>query len=330
MHLKGAIHAAAVLVGLLLWTRPAAGQSVSCSVKLVNPDGTCDFKTIQEAVNAIPERNTNPVVIRIAPGIYKERVLVQRGRDFLTLQGAGKQRSDVVLTGGADKVAVLKVNANDFRAENFTVENTAGQVGPQQALYGDGRRQVFENLLIKGWQDTLGCWNGQLAYFRKCEIWGSVDFIYSGGTAVFDECDLVQIRDSGGVYAAPSTPKNVTYGLVFLKCLLLKGPGVPSSSTTLNRPWFPDGATAFINCRMDEHVSVKGWSEWDGREKTARAAEYGSTHLDGTLIDLSKRAPWVKILSAEEAAQYTVSNVLGGWNPQSSPKSVSFSSQSKS
>jgi pectinesterase len=315
--------AAASFAAVFAWPELSSAETppTEPAVKWVKADGSGDFKSVQEAINAIPQHNTNPVLIKVAPGAYPGRILVPRGCDFITLQGAGKQRSDVVLTGGADKVAVLKVCANDFRAENFTVENTAGQVGPQQALYGDGKRQVFENLLIKGWQDTLGCWNGQLAYFHKCEIWGSVDFIYSGGTAVFNDCNIVQIRETGGVYAAPSTPKGVTYGLVFLNCRLVRAPGVPASSTTLDRPWFPDGATAFINCWMDDHVSAKGWSEWDGREKTARAAEYGSKRLDGTIIDLSRRAPWVKILTAQEAVHYTVTNVLGGWAPQSNPES---------
>jgi pectinesterase len=81
------------------------------------------------------------------------------------------------------------------------------------------------------------------------------------------------------------------------------------------RPWRADGQTAFINCTMDNHIPSKGWSEWDGREKTCRAVEYGSKKPDGTAIDLSKRAPWVKILTAREADDYSVTNVLSGWNP---------------
>ena len=34
---------------------------------------------------------------------------------------------------------------------------------------------------------------------------GSVDFIYSGGTAVFDRCDITQRREEGGPLTAPST-----------------------------------------------------------------------------------------------------------------------------
>jgi pectinesterase len=285
------------------------------TILTVAADGTGKFQTIQAAIDSIPDHDTNPCVIQIAPGRYAERVSVPRGKSFVTLRGLGKLRTDVIITGGADTIAVLKTSADDFRAENFTVENTAGQVGPQQALFSDGKRQVFENLLIQGWQDTLGSWNGNVAYFHNCEIRGSVDFIYSGGAAVFDRCDVIEIRESGGTLTAPSTPKAVEFGLVFLNCKLMKSPGVHANSTALMRPWRPDGQTAFINCTMDDHIPPKGWSEWDGREKTCRAAEYGSRNPDGSEVDLSKRASWVKILTAKEADAYSVTNILGGWNP---------------
>jgi pectinesterase len=284
----------------------------------VAADGTGDFKSIQAAVDSVPDGNSAPVLITIAPGRYAERVMVPREKKFVTLRGLGKARTGVILTDGAGKRGVLSVSGDDFRAENFTVENTAGPTaGPQMALFSDGKRQVFENLLVKGWQDTLGSWNGNMAYFHNCEIWGSVDFIYSGGTAVFDRCDIVQRRDVGGPIAAPSTPKEVAFGLVFLDCRLLKGPGVQAGSSTLMRPWRPDGHTAFINCRMDDHIAAEGWGKWDGRESTCRAVEFGSLTLAGKSIDLHQRAPWVKILTPEQAALYRITHLLDGWDPTS-------------
>ena len=306
----------AAFSGLVLLAATTASAQSAGRVITVAADSSSDFKTIQAAVDFVSSNNTAPVLINIAPGRYEERVTIPRGKNFLTLRGTGLTRTNVVITGSAGKWGVLSASANDFRAENFTVENTAGPTaGPQMALYCDGKRQRFENLLVKGWQDTLGSWNGNVAYFRNCEIWGSVDFIYSGGTAVFDRCDIVQIRDVGGPIAAPSTPKEVAFGLVFLDCRLLKGPGVKPASSTLMRPWREDGHTAFINCRMDDHISAKGWSEWDGREKTCRAVEFGSRTLSGEAIDLTARAAWVKVLTVEQAAACNVTNILGGWNP---------------
>ena len=308
--------AAGLLLSAVLAVAASRSSPAAETVVTVIAEGGGDFRTIQAAVDSIPDRNTNACVILVAPGRYAERVTVSRGRRFVTLRGMGRLAADVVIAGGTGRWGVVSVSADDFRAEKLTLENTAGpSAGAQMALFCDGKRQVFEDLVIKGWQDTLGSWNGNVAYFRNCEIRGSVDFIYSGGTALFDRCDIVQIRELGGPVAAPSTPKDVTYGLVFLNCRVKKLPAVAANSSTLMRPWRPDGQTAFINCVMDDHITAKGWSEWDGRENTCRAVEYGSRKPDGTAIDLSKRAPWAKILTAAEAAQYTVTNVLGGWNP---------------
>jgi pectinesterase len=301
----------AISAGIFCAADRSAGRTVT-----VNTDGSGDFNTIQAAMDSVPSSNASPCVIQIVPGRYAGRISVPRGKSFVTLCGMGKFREDVMISDGEGKWGVLSISADDFRAENLTVENTAGPAaGPQMALYCDGKRQVFESLLIKGWQDTLGSWNGNIACFHNCEIWGSVDFIYSGGTAVFERCDIVERRDVGGPIAAPSTPKELAYGLVFLNCTLRKAPEVAAGSSTLMRPWRPDGHTAFVNCAMGDHISAKGWDEWDGRQNTCRAVEYGSKTLDGTPIDLSKRASWVKVLTMEQASSYTVTNVLGGWNP---------------
>lgn len=305
------IRSALILTGVLLCGAAAEARTIS-----VRSDGSGDFSSLQAAMDSLTNQPPAPVTIAIAPGRYAERVNIPRSLQFLTVRGMGTNRAAVVLTDGAGKRGVLSVSADDFRAENFTIENTAGSTaGPQMALYCDGKRQVFDNVMIKGWQDTLGSWNGNIAYFRDCEIWGSVDFIYSGGTALFDRCNIVQIRTNGGPLTAPSTPKDVAVGLVFLECQLTKGPGVATNSTVLMRPWRDDGHSAFINCRMDDHITPKGWGEWDGREKTCRAVEFGSTTLKGEPIDLSRRAEWVKVFPPPSAAAYNVTNIFVGWNP---------------
>jgi pectinesterase len=147
------------------------------------------------------------------------------------------------------------------------------------------------------------------------EIRGSVDFIYSGGTAFFQSCNIKQMRSTGGVNTAPSTPQTVTYGFVFSGCTINRASGVADNNSTLMRPWRPYGQTAYINCTMDAHITAAGWSPWDGREATCRAAEYGSKTPAGASISLSSRSSWVVRLTAAQAATYSKSNVLGGWAP---------------
>jgi len=37
----------------------------------VSQDGSADFKTISEALNSIPPRNTMRVIVSISPGVYR-------------------------------------------------------------------------------------------------------------------------------------------------------------------------------------------------------------------------------------------------------------------
>ncbi|OAM87166.1 hypothetical protein AW736_24995, partial [Termitidicoccus mucosus] len=273
----------------------AAAPDLASRVITVAADGTGDFTTVQAALDQVPQNNTaaTPYTINIQPGFYYENLALRQNRGFVTLKGTGAARTDTVLSHGWCNVsgpmsAAFIAYVDDLRMENLTIENTAGETaGQQRALASVNKRLVFDNVLLKGWQDTLCLRDGSVSYFRDCEIWGSVDFIYDGGTALFDHCDLVTIRD-GTSPAAPSTNYNNPYGLVFLDCRLLKGRvatghpyDVTAGSCTLMRPWYPDGHTAYINCQLDDHISLKGWSEWDNRENTCRAIEIGSTLIAG-------------------------------------------------
>jgi pectinesterase len=270
------------------------------------------YTTIQAAVDAAISGDT----IQIANGTYNEQIVVGSAKSGLTLNG--ESQTGVIIQAGASQKP-LTIHGTDITVQYMTIQNTAGQnAGQQNAVYVDSKRIKFLRCYIKGWQDTLAIWDNATVYFSLCEVRGSVDFIYSGGAAFFDVCNIRQIRTSnpaGGVNAAPSTPSTITYGLVFNRCTICRASGVPDNSSTLMRPWGAYGETAYINCSMDSHITAKGWLEWGGRELTCRAAEYGTTTLSGATVDLSQRASWVKRLTSTEAAQYTKSNVLQGWNP---------------
>lgn len=268
------------------------------------------YATIQAAVNA----SASGDIIQIANGTYNEAVTIPSNKSNIRLIGASQ--TGVKLVVGSASQTALTINGTDVAVSTMTIENTAGATaGPALAVRINSQRVTFHRCYINGWQDTLGIWNGALAYFTYCEIRGSVDFIYSGGTAFFQTCNIRQIRSTGGPIAAPSTPQNIAYGFVFSGCTINRSSNVANNSTTLMRPWREYGQTAYINCAMDSHITAAGWSPWDGREATCRAAEYGSKTLSGTPISLTPRAPWVVRLTASQAAAYSKSNVLGGWNP---------------
>lgn len=166
-----------------------------------------------------------PVEIHIAPGIYHEHLDITE--PYITLVGAGADQT--VITGNLGGYEILEdglkrgtfrtqtvfVHTHDFTARDLTIENVAGPghiVGQAIALYADGDRLCFENVHLKGLQDTLftgplpakevepGGFRGPLEhapringrqYYHNCTIEGSIDFIFGSATAYFKECTLV-------------------------------------------------------------------------------------------------------------------------------------------
>ena len=51
---------------------------------VVAADGSGDFRTVQQAVDQIPDDNKQRVVIQIKPGVYKEQIRVSAGKRYVT------------------------------------------------------------------------------------------------------------------------------------------------------------------------------------------------------------------------------------------------------
>jgi pectinesterase len=58
--------------------------------KTVAADGSGDYKTVQAAFDAIPYNNKKPITIVIGEGIYKEKLLLDSTKNFVTVIGANK------------------------------------------------------------------------------------------------------------------------------------------------------------------------------------------------------------------------------------------------
>jgi pectinesterase len=180
-------------------------------------------------------------------------------------------------------------------------------------------RAVFRKCRFLGWQDTLRAdasrGGSGRQYYADCYIEGHVDFIYAGGTAVFDRCHI-HVKADGYITAA-STPESVPFGYVFLDCKITAGTAV-EKGFYLGRPWRPFAATAFVRCELPAQVRPEGWHNWGNatNELTARYAEYNNS---GPGANPASRAKWSRQLAVEQATGYTVANILkgtDGWNPQ--------------
>ena len=293
----------------------------------VSPDESNQFKTVQEAIAAAPTGSvTNPTIIHIKPGIYKELIYVQREKHFVRLVGEDAEKTvltynlNAKMTGvdgkpiGTFRTPSTLIDADDFSVENITFENSAGPVGQALAIRIDGDRVAFRNCRFLGWQDTILANRGR-HYFEKCYIAGHVDFIFGGATAFFEACHIHCL--SNGYVTAASTPEQQPFGFVFSSCRITgASPGV---KTYLGRPWRAYGSVMFLNTEMSAVVQLMGWNNWKdpAREKTARFGEFNSRGPGATP---EARVPWARQLTAAEAKAITVEKVLGGsdgWNPKS-------------
>ena len=292
---------------------------------VVAADGSAKYKTVQEAVMAVPAGTPDsPVIIRIKPGTYKELVYVQREKRFFRLVGEDAAKTVITydlnanlqgLDGkpiGTFRTPTVQIDADDFTAENITFENSAGPVGQALAIRVDGDRVVFRNCRFLGWQDTIFINRGR-QYFEDCYIEGHVDFIFGGATAFFERCHLHALRD--GYLTAASTPDNVPYGLVFRRGRISSAK--PAVKVYLGRPWRAFSAVTFIETEMSMAIRPEGWHNWNfpEREKTVRYAEFGST---GPGANESSRVKWARRLTKDEAKKLTPEKVLAGtdgWNP---------------
>ncbi|KAH7279422.1 hypothetical protein KP509_37G019000 [Ceratopteris richardii] len=171
-------------------------RNKNASTVVVDLKGSGNFTSIQKAIDSIPFGSKNPVYIIVNPGIYREKVVIPRTKDFITLQGHGRTNTMVVWNDTAASAtstylsASISVDAQYFVAMNISFQNSAPQPTPgaegQQAvaLRISGDNAVFYGCGFIGHQDTLYDQKGE-HYFRDCYIEGSIDFVFGNGRSMY-------------------------------------------------------------------------------------------------------------------------------------------------
>jgi pectinesterase len=322
------------------------------------------FATIGEALAAAPAGGTRPFRILVTRGRWREKLVIDRPNIHLV----GEDRSASVLSfdaaagmarpdgepWGTWGCASVTVRAPGFRAHNLTIENAFDYVGnlaaPKLEPIGPNGAQAVALMLdagadrcelhavdLHGHQDTLFVDAGR-SLFRACRITGSVDFVFGGGNALFERCELQSRfrpgKDRQGYVAVPCTPSAQAYGLTFMQCRLTREAQVPDASVALGRAWrpgraFPDGkygdpdavgAAVYLSCWMDAHIDTQGWDAMDYtardgarvmlQPEAARLFEYGSRG-PGARTSTTRRQ-----LAAARVTAYSRDRVLDGWRPK--------------
>lgn len=292
---------------------------------VVAQDGSGQYKTVQEAVNAVPDNDQMVTEIFVKKGIYKERIVIPINKINITLIGedvkntiltydnyAGKLDS-AGKTLGTSRSASFYVYGNGFTAKNITFENAAGPVGQALAISVIGDRAAFFNCRFLGFQDTIYTHgNGSRQYYSNCYIEGTTDFIFGAGTALFENCHIF-CKQGGRYITAASTLDTTKYGYVLLHCTITGN--APNNTFALGRPWRPHAKVVYLYCNLSSVIEDAGWDNWRNpeNEKTAYYAEYKNT---GPGNQPNKRVGWSHQLTDDEAKIYTKTLVLNGWEPK--------------
>lgn len=290
---------------------------------VVAKDGSGDFFTVQEAVDAAPDYcKQDETTIYIKDGIYEEKVTIPTNKQRLHL--IGQSASNTVITWndyakklgptgyemGTSATSTVFLYASDFLAENLTIANSSGEgkeIGQACAITVDADRAAFINCRFIANQDTIYTYGkGQRQYFRNCWIEGTTDFIFGASTCWFEECTILSKKNS--YVTAASTPEWEKFGYVFNNCRLIHNED--AVKVYLGRPWRSFAKTVFINCELGDHIVREGWHNWDKpyAEKTTFYAEYGSKGPGAA--SKAERVKWSHFLREKDLVEYTPENVL--------------------
>ncbi|MGH9491598.1 MAG: pectinesterase family protein, partial [Terriglobales bacterium] len=156
-------------------------------------------------------------------------------------------------------------------------------------------------------------------YFDRCWIAGNVDFIFGGGRAWFERCQIRARAHSIVLVTAQSKryPAEDS-GFVFDRCRLTAAPG--ARRIFLGRPWRRWAWVAWLRCWLPAQLAPAGWREWrHGGRASLPTAYYAEFDSRGPGADPAGREPYARQLTARQAARLTVIRFLHGWNPAAPP-----------
>ncbi len=187
--------------------------------------GTQCFKTIQEAINSVPDSSALPYEIYIMSGTYHEQLLIAKNNILIT----GELRDKVIVTSSIARdsfrcshpddwgVATINIKGNDVYLRNLTVKNTFGfdfteertipcandTAGHLKKLTRTGHQMAVR--LMKGTRfsavnctfssfggDTMSPWDVEngVFYFNECRFEGGVDLFCPRGFSFAENCEF--------------------------------------------------------------------------------------------------------------------------------------------
>ncbi|KAJ9543115.1 hypothetical protein OSB04_022822 [Centaurea solstitialis] len=301
-------------------------QVVVSDIVVVSQDGSGNFTTIMDAVNIAPNKSQAAdgyFMIYVTAGVYEEYVNIPKNKVYLMIIGDGINQT--VITGNRSVVdgwttfnsATFIVTAPYFVAVNITIRNTAGAVKHQAvALRSGADLSTFYSCSFEAYQDTLYT-HSLRQFYRECDVYGTVDFIFGNAAVVFQNCNLYPRQPMSGQFNAITaqgrTDPGQNTGTIVQNCSIRAAEDLGSTKTYLGRPWKEYSRTVYMKTFMDSSIDAAGWREWSG-DFALNTSYYAEFENSGPGSDTSGRVNWdgFHILNATEASGFTASVFIPG------------------
>ena len=270
-----------------------------------------------------------------------------------TIPNSGQSANVLEGIGKGDVLCLQKGATNTYFQDLKMYSSMGDAKGRDIVLNDQSNKTICKNVNLWAYQDTYvsNNQNGKF-YFEDGILRGRTDYLCGKGDVYYNNVEL-WICEKGGYLAVPSQPKK--YGYIFKDCTIKDATEAKdlNGNYTLGRPWGKGTPIAlYIDTKMEAIPSAAGWNEMSGGYPK-RFAEYNSTTSTGSTVDLKDRKKvydaydskdgdnYVNrrnettgdpILTAEEAAFYTVENIMGqddDWDPTAATEQASAPSNVK-
>lgn len=309
-----------ILISTAIWAMSGTLWAGNPYNAVVAADGSGDYVTVSEAVDAAPAASTRPWKILVKAGQYRELVEIPAEKTNIHLIGEGMDKTVIhypINYGGAPdsnprylltnywqwsihnpdspvynkKTAVVDVRGDGFLAWGIGFVNDWGVEawsGPQAlAMYSNADRVTFGDCSMRSFQDTWRTPDEDTArnFASGCLIEGAVDYVYGGGDVFVESSTFFNVR-SGSVIVAPNhgSPK---WGYVFRDCVIDGNTQAADGKQKLGRPWKRSPRTVYINTVTLIPITSEGWD--DMGTVPGIFAEYNTVDSQGKPLDLSNR-----------------------------------------
>lgn len=270
-----------------------------------------------------------------------------------TVPNSGQSANVLEGIGKGDVLCLQKGATNTYFQDLKMYSSMGDAKGRDIVLNDQSNKTICKNVNLWAYQDTYvsNNQNGKF-YFEDGILRGRTDYLCGKGDVYYNNVEL-WICEKGGYLAVPSQPKK--YGYIFKDCTIKDATAAKdlNGNYTLGRPWGKGTPIAlYIDTKMEAIPSAAGWNEMSGGYPK-RFAEYNSYTSTGSVVDLKDRKKvydaydskdgdnYVNrrnetagdpILTAEEAATYTIETVMGqddDWDPTAATEQASAPSNVK-